>query len=245
MAREGYLLHAGEETIHQLSAEKKPNSPKLKWDNFWYYHKLHVLIAIVIVSLLVFFVHDMTSRVNPDYEIGMITQTTYSTEAADQLESQLAKFGEDLNGDGKVVVQVNSYTVTDSSSSSQNVDPNAQMAGFVKLSADFSEGTSMIFITDDASFQAEQSKAQLFSYLDGSTPAEGAKDYNKMWKSLNACKALTNPKVAIADGKSQNLFNGLRISMRTFQGSQLEKKNDKVVYYKACKKLFDKIIREE
>lgn len=245
MARERYLLHAGEETIHQLSAEKTPNSPKLKWDNFWFYHKWHVLVAIAIVLLVGFFIHDMISKVNPDYEIGLITQTTYSTDVTDQLEHQLANLGKDLNGDGKVIVQVDSYVVADSSTSSQIVDPNAQMAGFVKLSADFSEGTSMIFITDDASFRAEQSKEQMFSYLDGSTPAEGAKDYDKMWKSLNDCKALTNSKVVVGDGTSQNLFENLRISMRAFQGTGLEKKKDKVAYYTACKKLFDTIIREE
>jgi hypothetical protein len=240
VARERYLLHGDEETIHQLGAEIKPDSPKSQWENFWYYHKWHVLIGIAVILLAAFLIHDLTSRVNPDYQIGLITQTMYSTEVTDSLESQIARYGTDLNGDGKVVVQVNSYVMEDGSSSG-TVDMNVQAAGFIRLTADLDDGSSMIFITDDASFQAEQSKFGLFSYLDGSTPAGGASDYDKMRVSLQDCK-LENPEVLIADGKSQNIFENLDISLRVLKGTQLEEKKDKAAYFTASKKLFDQII---
>ena len=199
MAREGYLLD-GEDPIHNPDAEIKANSPKSKWDNFWYYHKWHVIAGIVALCVVLFFVHDMTSRVNPDYQIALITKQTYPTDMTDALEAQIAKYGKDLNGDGKVVVQVNTYTEAgDTSSSGMVVDPNVQMASYVKLTSDISEGSSMIFITDDATFRNEQNKLHMFSYFDGSTPAENAADYDKMRVSLKDCKVLANAKVTVSD----------------------------------------------
>jgi hypothetical protein len=240
VARERYLLHGDEETIHQAGAEIKADSPKSKWDNFWYYYKWHVLIGIAVILLAVFFIHDLTSKVNPDYQIGLITQTTYPTEVVESLENQIAKFGTDLNGDGKVVVQLNSYVAAEGSSS-QAVDMNVQAAGVVRLMSDFSDGSSMIFISDDASFQSLQSKSQVFSYLDGSTPPEGALDYQKMRVGLENCR-LTNPKVTAPDGTSQDLLKNLSISMRLFKGTDLEAKKGKAAYFASSKKLFDQIV---
>jgi hypothetical protein len=236
MAREGYLLD-GEDPIHNPDAEIKANSPKSKWDNFWYYHKWHMIAGVIALCVVLFFVHDMTSRVNPDYQIALITKQTYPTDMVDALENQIAKYGKDLNGDGKVVVQVNTYTEAgDTSSSGMAVDPNVQMAGYVKLTSDISEGSSMIFITDDAAFRIEQKKMQIFSYLDGSTPASGAADYDKMRVSLQDSKMLENSKVVVAD---ENLY----ISMRVFKGTQMESQKDKAAYYTASKKLFDEITK--
>ena len=240
MARERYLLHGDEKTINQPGTEIKADSRKAKWENFWFYHKWHVLIVIAVILTAVFFIHDLTSKVNPDYQIAMITQTTYPTEVTESLENQIAQHGTDLNGDGKVIVQVNSYVIADNSSSGTAADPNMQMAGVVKLSADLSEGTSMIFITDEASFKDEQKKGQIFAYIDGTTPAEGALDYDKMWKSLEDCH-LANPKTVSTDGKSQNILKNLNISLRVFQDTGLAKNKDEVAYYAASKKLFDQL----
>lgn len=244
MARERYLLDGDEEKIHQPEAELKAISAKSKWENFWYYHKLHVLIGIVVVFAAAFFIHDFTSKVNPDYQIGLITQTAYPSEMAQTLENEFAKYGSDLNGDGKVVVQVNSYTIAGSSSSG-NTDPNVQMAGFVKLTADLSEGSSMIYITDDESFQNQQSKGQIFAYLDGSLPAEGAKDYQKMRISLKDCKKLASLKIPFASGDNGDTIANLSMSMRVFKGTQMEGQKAKASYFAACKKLFDKVVYDK
>ena len=44
MAREGYLVNAGEETIHPDA--QAPMSPKQKRQNWWYYNKF-ILLGVV------------------------------------------------------------------------------------------------------------------------------------------------------------------------------------------------------
>ena len=51
MARERYLLHTGDEEIHNQEKEIKLVTKKDKWSNFWYYHKKHVIIGIVLVNV--------------------------------------------------------------------------------------------------------------------------------------------------------------------------------------------------
>ncbi len=243
MAREQYLLHGNEDTIHREPVEAKPQTPKSKWENFWYYHKWHVVAGVFILFVVLFTVYDFRSRENPDYEIGLITQESYPADVTDALEAQLAQYGTDLNGDGKVTVHVNPYVVGNIGTSSGAEDPKLEMAGYVKITSDLSNGTSMIFVTDDASFAKEQEAFQLYSYLDGSKPAEGAKDYDRMRVALKDCGGLANIKTVGEDGKTQNVFDNLSISMRAFKGTQLEQQKDKAAYYAASKKLFDEITK--
>lgn len=184
--------------------------------------------------LTVFFLHDILSVVKPDYQVALITQNNYSDGVISSLQTELAKNGTDLNSDGKVVVQVNSYVISGDS----GADMNAQMAGVVKLDADYAAGSSMIFLTDDASFQKQQKQSQAFAYLDGSVPAESATDYSRMRVALKDCKALSALGADTAPGGGRDLLNNISISMRVFQ----ENAKDKGAYYEASKKLFDKFI---
>ncbi len=243
MARERYLLDGGGETIHQPQTETGKKTPKSRWENFWYYHKWHVIIGAFLIFVVLFFVYDMTSKVNPDYEIGMITETAYPAEAIDALQAEITKYGQDRNGDGKVIVSVNNY-VMQTDSSGGMIDPNVRMAGYVKVTNDLSNGTSMIFITDDKSFRNEQDELQMFTYLDGSKPAENAKDYEKMRMNLTDCKRLSTLKLNDTPEISQEILKKLSISMRTIADTQLEKQQDKTAYYADCKRLFDEITKK-
>lgn len=232
MARERYLLHAGEEEINRPGAEKKADTKKAKWENFWYYHKLHVVIAVFVILLAGLLIHDIATKVEPDYQIALITQQSYPQEMTDALQNEIAKYGKDLNSDGKVIVQLSNYVIADDTSSG-NVDMNLQAAGYTRLSADLSTGGSMIFITDDASFKKQQNTTQMFAYLNGSTPKDGAVDFENMRIGLKDCKKLTN---------STNGMEGLSLSIRVYQDTKSQEKNDKETYYAASKKLFDQLV---
>lgn len=238
MARERYLLHEGEETINKPGAEVKSTTPKSKWDNFWFYHKWHVIIGTVAVLLIAFFVHDMLNQEHPDYEIGLIAQKSYTDTATTALEKEFEKVGQDLNHDGKVLVQVNAYTIDNS----DKVDPNVQMASVTKLTADLSEGTSVIFLTDDGSFKNQQKSNQLFAYADGKTPAKNASDYDKMRVALKDCKAFQGLE-SVPYNEGKDMLEKLSISLRVNQGSAIEGKADKQTYYASCKKLFDQVTK--
>lgn len=244
MAREGYLLHAGEEEIHDEGAELKADTPKKKWDNFWFYHKWHVVAILVAALLIAFFIHDMVTKVNPDYEIGMITEATYPSDMIDSLQKQVEKYADDRNGDGQVSVQINNYVLA---AGTQPDASTAQMqeANMVKMSADLSSGNSVIFITDLPSFQYQQKTGQIFSYTDGTNPEKNASDYDKMRIPLKDCKNLSPLKYDMqlaSGGSAGNVFDNLGVSLRVYKGSAMESQEKLTQYYKDSQKLFQKLV---
>ena len=241
MARERYLLHEEEETINKPGAEIKLTTPKSKWDNFWFYHKWHVVIGAAVVLLVAFFIRDMLNQEHPDYQIGVITQNSYTDTVVEALEKKFEQVGEDLNQDGKVQVQVNVYTISDS----DKADPNVQMASATKFTADLTEGMSMIFLTDDQSFQKQQKANQMFAYLDGATPPKDETDYTKMRVALKDCKLFQKFDTEAPTVEGKDFLENFSISMRVIKGSAVEGKADKEAYYASCKKMFDKIVKSE
>lgn len=261
MARERYLVNAGEDTIHDPEAEKKAEqanrTPRGKWNNFWYYHKWHVVIGAAAAAIVIATVVSAVRTVQPDYNVGLITRTAYPNEVISQLGQEMAKYGKDRNGDGKVVVQVNQYQIAEQPASSGGIGSAASTGGMqmdpqmaavyqVKLTSDLQSGTSMIFITDGKSFFGQAKGGNhVFAYLDGSTPKDSATDYDRMRVKLSKCPKLADFKVsyrAQSGSVSVRLTDILKdggISMRVYQGSAIEgKQND---YYKDSKALFDKL----
>lgn len=262
MARDRYLWNAGEETINNAEAEIKIVTPKQKWQNFCYYHKWHVLIATIACALIVYFIYDIVTKVEPDYQIAMITQSNYPSSVVEALGKELEKYGKDLNGDGQVSVQVNSYVMTfsdseeelyasqDNTASSGSMtyeDPNVQIASVTRYTVDVQQGESMIFLTDEESFLDQEEQSDLFAYLDGSVPESGATDYENMRIAWSDCKALANFEIEndqmnVSAEAMQELMGGLSLSMRYIENSKLAENPDKVAYYEECREMFERII---
>mgnify|MGYP000895437086 CR=1 FL=1 len=272
MAREGYFVNAGADIIHDPEAEKKAEetvkTPRGKWDNFWYYHKVHVIVAVIIAIFAIFIIYSAMKTVHPDYYVGMIVQKLYPDKVTDAVGKEIEKYGKDLNGDGKVVVQVNQYYIpmemtpvssgtlsgsTLLSSSGSTVNGTAGMANAqmivayrTKLAGDFSVGTSMIFLTDDASFRSQETAESIspFAYLNGSTPKTGAADYDRMRVPIAKTKlAGAQIETGTSSGKvlrADNVLKDVSVSLRTYYGTAIEGKQKD--YYEASKALFQKII---
>ena len=244
MAREGYLVNAGKDTIHDPNAEIKLKTPREKWDNFWFYHKKHVIIGILIAAVAGYMIYDTAHAVQPDYTVGLATQTAYPSQMTDALENEIAKYGKDQNGDGRVVVEVAPYVLYAEKNlpSGSVVDPQALVAYQTKFVADISSGTSMIFLTDDETFQKVQSEDSIFAYLDGTTPKKGSKDYDKMRIPVSKCPRLSGIKIQIptVSGSIEAKFpQKLSLSLRNYYGSGIEGKEES--YYKASRELFQKL----
>ncbi|MCH4238857.1 MAG: hypothetical protein LKF71_01085 [Oscillospiraceae bacterium] len=149
MAREGYLVHQGDETIHSEKLRKEPKTPKEKWQNFWYYHKWHVLIGIAAAALVIFAITDAVTKVSPDYQIGLITSYQVPDQTIQNMEKKLQTGAKDRNGDGKVVVQVNNYAV---GGDNNKTDPQVAAANVTRLMGDFTTDSDMLFICDDKGY---------------------------------------------------------------------------------------------
>ena len=113
-----------------------------KAQNWWHYHKFIVLGVVVAILVVAWFIKDTVFQTRPDVQIGYIGQYDLPVDTVTALQDALTPYCTDLNGDGKVVVQVNSYTI-DFNAENDNTDAYNQMAGVTRLSADLSDSGTL------------------------------------------------------------------------------------------------------
>lgn len=122
---------------------------KQRRQNWWHYHKWHVLIGVAVVLIGADWGWNILTRVTPDYQIAYVGSVPLSEGDGASWETQLAAFGMDCNGDGKVVVQLKQYL-----SSYEDAMYNA--AANVRLLADLDGRESYFFLLEDPEkFQAD------------------------------------------------------------------------------------------
>lgn len=118
-----------------------------KLKNFWYYHKVHVLIAGAVVLVACYLGAQSWGKAEPDYHIGIVQAVPWTQEELDALEGTVLSLGEDRNCDGEVVVQLHTYFV-DLADDSPNAGVNNSQT-VASLDADLVGGVSGLFLTDD------------------------------------------------------------------------------------------------
>ena len=194
---------------YETPESKKEYTKQEKAANWWHYHKLYVGIAVIAVVLVVWMVHDVVTRVRPDYRVGYVGSSNLPTDTVTALENTLAAYCDDRNGDGKVVVELVQYNL-DFDSESENTDAYTQMADVTRLSADLSsEDGPYIFIMQDTDYaqQFAETTGDL-QYLDGTMPDTENVDENdnvivdwtKMVYRWTDCPVLTGLELGSYDG---------------------------------------------
>lgn len=122
---------------------------KQRRQNWWHYHKWYVLIGVAVVLIGADWGWNILTRVTPDYQIAYVGSVPLREGDGASWETQLAAFGTDCNGDGKVVVQLKQYL-----SSYEDVMYTA--AANVRLLADLDGRESYFFLLEDPEkFQAD------------------------------------------------------------------------------------------
>ena len=114
--------------------------------NWWYYNWGIVAVAAMVIVGVAYVAHGLLTTVDPDYTVAVVTAEALPDEAVQRLQTALADYAEDANGDGAVVVQVNNYTW---SADAALTDMNGQMAGATQMNTDLANGENKIWILDD------------------------------------------------------------------------------------------------
>lgn len=242
MARERYLVNAGEDTIHQN--EIKLVTAKDKGMNWWYYHKIHLLVAVVAIGLVASFVYSMVTQVDPDYTIALVTSYSMPETGMKQLEECITPYADDRNGDGQVKVTVTSYVF----STDPNADYAQQQASQVRFMADASSNQVMIYLHDEAAFSAlEGAFAGFFQYNDGTSMPEDAKDFENAMVPWDSIQAFDSFQPKTEEGELYNaeilseLFSRLRVSRRAAIGSSIESNEEDMAYYQSSMELYERL----
>ena len=74
--------------------------------NFWYYYKVHTIVAVIVIAILAVLFSQCAAKESYDYAIVLNMATVVEEPTADLLAGELARFGEDLNGDGAVTIEM-------------------------------------------------------------------------------------------------------------------------------------------
>ena len=171
MAREMALAGVPKEELERVETPPEPQTPKSKWQNFWFYYKWWVIAGACLVAIIVIGMWQMLSRVEPDYPIALVTRDGVPEDAIKQLEDLLESYGEDLNGDGKVIVEIENLPLAQYVGGRKNpmAETNSQKIMAYLMSSDV-----MFYIFDEPSYKNYAMKLKesgdvetLFDTLDG------------------------------------------------------------------------------
>ena len=145
MAREMYLVGVDEEELKPPAPPEQPKTPKGKWENFWYHYKWHTLGIAAAVIVLTVLIVQLATRPKYDYQVMLVTQNSLIYGEEKVMAEELAKYGRDVNGDGKVTVSVEAVYLDGAG--------QIAMANQTKLITRIAAGDMMFFIMDPKSYE--------------------------------------------------------------------------------------------
>jgi len=183
-----------------------PLSRKEKLANWFYYYKWWIVVWAVLLYILGSILWDALGigKVKPDHIFAYIGSSELSEEFAGSLETELASLGSDVNGDGKVTVELRQYVT------GYDGDPETAMyynyASDVVLVADINQGESYFFLMEDPA--GIQKAYQILALPDGSPPSEGDDGLEGKVFSWGDCPALAG--LDIDQARMENLWIGRR-----------------------------------
>lgn len=216
--------------------EKRELTPEEKRRNWWHYHKWHIAAGAVLIAIPCSIAWSALRQIKPDYQIAYVGENTLPDDTVTALETELAALGEDLDGDGRVVVRLAQYA------SSSRAEAGAAEAAEVRLMADIIERESYFFLLEDP--EQFQKAYRSLCRLDGTLPAEGDYSAEGTYLAWDDCPVLDNLDLGefsyplmgeTASGSSNELLSRLYIARRGFWTEE------SVPHPEGCEALWEKI----
>ncbi len=154
--------------VQEKPRELTPAEARANW---WHYHWYYVALVLVALLAAGYFFWQKTTTVEPDYTVTVVGRAQPEQSFLDAIEAELTPLAEDVNGDGKIKIEVKpvwlDLRISDNDADLRQLMESSQE----KLNADFYLCQSMIFIVDDPA--ALEQVYACFRLLDGTDPQEG------------------------------------------------------------------------
>jgi hypothetical protein len=196
----------------------------LGWlDNVWYHFKWHTIGAIALIAVVSVMVVQCASREKYDFITVLYTHTAVESGRIEKIEEYIEQYAEDIDGDGKVSVQVVDCSFIDTNSNSQS-----NQAAIAKIQAMIAaEPKAVMYIFDDKGFNDLNAiTADEFFEVE---PIELSEDF------YNSC-----------EGKKEfeKLPEGLKLSYRRITNTMMAKDKTANAVQKVCKKVYEKLTKK-
>lgn len=140
-----------------------------KWKHIWLYYKWYILGGMVLVLLLANHIAEVASRVDPDYQVAIVTGDYVTESTRQHLAELLEDLWPDADGDGQVKINVNFYQYD--AQTAQATDTAAFMAAAVQLAGDFKMQMSVCFLSDDPALLLDNDVLEIYGPIEKSALA--------------------------------------------------------------------------
>lgn len=185
-----------------------------KLENYWFYYKIHTIVAILVIAVMAVFISECANRVIPDMTVMVVSKSlVLSEDQTTKIQDMLSQYTDDVNNDGKNVAVLEVLTI--------NEDTDMQMAAALrqKLMAEFATSNNTIFITDD----------EFFNYLNGEDNL--LCDLSTISSNVSSTNRIPMNKISDFDiDDLQTYYGNLTLSARTFSGkSPVESDNKEII----------------
>lgn len=191
---------------------------KKKLANFWYYYKIHTIVAVIAVICVAFMVKQCADRIKPDMEVTIISSSVVlSDQKVSDIENMLSKYTDDINNDGRKVVSCTYLNMN------QNQDAQMLYALQAKLMAEIAGSDTALYITDDTYLKNLSDQKLFLDLKDVGLPGQYGVKLSKL------------PDFEIKGMPSG--FSDLNLSIRSFNETSLDRKDAKPAYKNSVKVL--------
>ncbi len=209
----------------------KPDEPprertkKEKLANWFYYYKWWLAVGAVLLVCLGSILWNALGigKVRPDHIFAYVGERALPEDCVEALERELAALGQDVNGDGKTVVELRQYPTGGDGADPEEAMQYAYASG-AKLMADLNEGESFFFLLEDP--EGFQEGYQILAGPDGQLAPEGDDSVGDKAALWAGCPVLTGLDLGSYEadtlsgetvtGDCQELLSGLYLARRGF-----------------------------
>lgn len=198
---------------------------KDKIKNYWYYYRVHTIVGLLIAAVFAVLVAQCASNEKYDYSVTLYMSKPMTETITNIIAEELSEFGSDLNGDGKISVQIIDC--------SYGENDNIRMNQVAKLQARLTLPESMLFITDEVCYK-NLDEMGLFDKLDILPDKDGQA------MNLNT----TSVGQAIDQAVGQYMPADFYISLRRIEGTAIEGKTGAEDYRQDAYTLLEKLSGE-
>ena len=239
------------EYIKYLTKDEKkaeappPLSPKERRKNWFYYHKWHLIIGGILIIIALDLLRGALhiGEVMPDVQIAYVGTRVLPDDLLAAASSELSALCPDANGDGRSVVQINSYPFPETVAGDDTI-LTLRNSSQVRLMAGLEECSSFLLLVDDPA--AFEEAYHILAQKNGEPPVTEAdsvknpENYTFRWEESPALSALTAEDGAMsqasgADPDILSYLNQLAI------GRRIQTEERSVRYPEACEAFWNAI----